>query len=109
MITNIIEAVQKRLGYTPLKKVDPNDQEIKKADQASPEQKLPQAAVPAVLAAMIKFSDSKEGISLLTDNNNRGWLKTIYCGKENDAVQKVAEYAGVSNDDARIQMENISD
>ena len=108
MVTNIVEAIQQKLGYPPLKKVDPNTQEIKDARKMSPEEKLPQAAIPAVLAAAIKYSDSNDGINLLTGEGNRNWLSTIYCGKENDAVRKVAEYSGVNTDEARKQMESIS-
>ena len=109
MVINIIEAIQKKLGYRPLKKVDPNTQEIKKAYKMSPEEKLPQAAIPAVLAATIKYSDSKDGINLLSENRKENWLNVIYCGKENDAIQKVADYAGVTVEEARRAMQKISD
>jgi len=108
MVTNIVEAIRQNLGYAPLKKVDPNTQEIKDARKMSPEEKLPQAAIPAVLAAAIKYSDSKDGINLLTENKNENWLKTIYGGKENDAIKKVADYSGVNPEEARKHMENIS-
>ena len=108
MVTNILEAIQQKLGYAPLKKVDPNTQEIKGARKMSPGEKLPQAAIPAILAAAIKYSDRKDGINLLTENSNQNWLATIYSGKENDAVQKVADYSGVTPDEARKHMENIS-
>jgi len=109
MVTNLIEAVQKNLGYQPLKKVDPNTQEISDSNKMSPEQKLQQAAIPAVLAAMIKYSDGTEGITILTNNDNKDWLGTIYSGKEKDAIKKVSEYAGVSQEQAEGHMENISD
>lgn len=109
MVTNIVDAVQQKLGYRPLKKVDPNTQEIKGAKKMSPEEKLPQAAIPAVLAATIKYSDGKDGINLLSENKNENWLNVIYGGKQNDAIQKVADYAGVSTDEARKHMEKISD
>jgi len=108
MVTNIVEAIQQKLGYPPLKKVDPNTQEIKDARKMSPEEKLPQAAIPSVLAAAIKYSDGKDGINLLSDKKNENWLKLFYHDKEDDAVQKVADYAGVAKDEARKHMENIS-
>jgi hypothetical protein len=108
MVTNIVETIQQKLGYSPLKKVDPNTQEIKDARKLAPKEKLPQAAIPAVLAAAIKYSDSKDGINLLTGDDNQNWLTTIYCGKENEAVQKVADYSGVNPDEARKHMDNIS-
>jgi len=108
MVTNMVEALQKNLGYQALEKVDPNTQEIKETSKMSSAQKLSQAAVPAVLAAMIKYSDGKDGINLLTENEKNDWLSTIYCGKEQDAIKKVADYAGVTNDAATLTMENIS-
>ena len=108
MVTNLVDAIQKSLGYPPLEKVDPNSQEIKGAKKMSSAQKLPQAAIPAVLAAMIKYSDGPEGINLLTLHENRNWLGTFYGGKEKDAVRKVANYAGVSEDEAQRNMEDIS-
>lgn len=108
MITNIIEAIQKNLAYPPLEKVDPNSQEIKGANKMSSAQKLPQAAIPSVLAAMIKYSDGNDGINLLTQNENANWLGTIYCGKEKDAVKKVADYAGTSSEEAERNMQDIS-
>jgi len=108
MVTNIVEAIQKNLGYQPLRKVDPNSQEIKGAKKMTSAEKLPQAAIPAVLAAMIKFSDGRDGINLLSDNKNNNWLGRIYCGKEQDAIKKVAEYAGVTGEEAQRHMENIA-
>ena len=108
MVTNLVDAIQKNLGYPPLEKVDPNSQEIKGAKKMSSATKLPQAAIPAVLAAMIKYSDGPDGINLLTLHENRNWLATFYGGKEKDAVRKVANYAGVSEDEAQRNMEDIS-
>jgi hypothetical protein len=96
------------MGYPPLEKVDPNSQEIKGAKKMSSAQKLPQAAIPAVLAAMIKYSDGTDGINLLTLNENKNWLEAFYGKKEPEAVKKVADYAGVGPDEAKRNMEDIS-
>jgi len=108
MVTNLVDAIQKNLGYPPLGKVDPNSQEIKGAKKMSSAQKLPQAAIPAVLAAMIKYSDGTDGINLLTPHENRNWLGTFYSRKEKEAIKKVADYAGVGMDEAQRNMEDIS-
>src|SRR5690242_16446259 len=108
MVTDLVSAIQKNLGYPPLDKVDPNSQEIKGAKKMSTTQKLPQAAIPAVLAAMIKYSDGPDGINLLALNENKDWLETFYGEKEKDAVKKVGDYAGVSTDEAQRNMEDIS-
>jgi len=107
MDSNIIEIIQKNLGYQPLEKIDPNTQETKNPREISPQQKLSQAAIPAVLAAMIKYSDGKDGLNLLS--GNKDWLGAIYFGNEKDVIKKVADYAGVGADEAERHMENISD
>jgi len=108
MATNLVHTIQKNLGYPPLERVDPNSQEIKGAKNMSPAQKLPQAAIPAVLAGMIKYSDGPDGVNLLTLNDNRNWLGTFFSGKEEEAIRKVADYAGVTTDEAQRNMEDIS-
>ena len=57
---------------------------------------------------MIKYSDGTDGINLLTQNENKSWLETFYSGKEKDAVRKVADYAGVTVNEAERNMEDIS-
>lgn len=105
---NLLETVQKNLGYEPLKKVDPNSQEIKDVRHVSTDQKFAQAAIPAVLAGLIKYADSPAGINVL-NGENRNWLNQFYQGKENYAVKQIADYAGVPEDDAKNRMEKISE
>jgi len=104
---NLLETIQNNLGYDPLKKVDPNSQEIKDAHKMTPDQKMAQAAIPAVLAALIKYSDGNEGINIMT-GKNENWLNLIYHGKENYAVKQITDYAGVPEQDVASTMEKIA-
>jgi hypothetical protein len=106
MVSNIVESIQKNLNSPPLVKVDPNTQEVEHISKLTPDQKLSQAAIPAVLAAIIKYSDGKDGVNLFSEN--KSWLGIIYCGKENDAIKKVADYAGVGTNEAECRMERIA-
>ena len=109
MATNIIEAIQMNLGYTHIQKVDPNSQDIKKDQDPAAIEKLGQAAIPAVLTALYKFTRTDEGCRQLLSDGTRDWLSVIYGGKEKEAVEKVAHYAGVTEKQAESHMENISD
>jgi hypothetical protein len=110
MASNIIEAVCKHLNYAPLEKVDPNIQEIKENYQRSPLEKLAQAAVPAVLAAIYKLTRTKEGCSSIIDGDEKtDWLSLIYHDREKEAAQKVAQYAEVTSTQAESHMENIAE
>jgi len=104
---DLLETVQKNLGYEPLKKVDPNTQEINYAGAMTADQKLAQAAIPAVLAALIKYSDSPDGINIMTNGNDK-WLNRLYTGKDKYVVKQVADYAGVSEEKAANTMEKIA-
>ena len=110
MATNIIETIQMNLGYANLQKVDPNIQETKlHGDQASIE-KLGQAAIPAVLTALYKFTRTDAGCrQLLTTQSGGDWLTVICAGKEKEVVEKVAHYAIVTENQARSHMENIAE
>ena len=110
MTTNIAELIQINLEYPPLQKIDPNIQEIKKIYLASGIQKLAQAGIPAVLAALYKFSKTDEGAAkIVHTTNHEDWLKIFYSGKEQEAVEKVAHYAEMETDEVEAHMENIAD
>ena len=110
MTTNIIELIQINLEYPPLQKIDPNHQEIKKIYLASGIQKLAQAAIPTVLAALYKFSKTEEGAAkIVHTSNHEDWLKIFYSGKEHEAVEKVAHYAEMETAEVEAHMENIAD
>lgn len=109
MAFSLIEELQKSLGFPALKKVDPNVQEPKAESTISSDQRLAQAAVPGVLAGIFKLSQSENGARLLLSGfGDRNWLHTIYEGKEEIAVDKVAQYAGASKDDTINMMDKTA-
>ena len=110
MANNIIETIQKNLGLPALQKIDPNIQETKEKSLRSSQEKLAQAALPAVLAALYKFTRTDDGCrAIIASNENPDWLGTFFEGKEKSAVDKVARYADVTNAEAETLMENIAD
>jgi hypothetical protein len=110
MANNIVEVIQTNLSYTPVKKVDPNSQDTKQHMDDHSLEKLGQAAIPAVLTALYKFTRTEDGCNMVIAGTEReDWLSLIYNGKEKEAVEKVAQYAGVSANQAEGHMENIAD
>lgn len=108
MAKNIIEAIQTNLGYPPLQKIDPNNQEVKNTELQG--DRVAQAAIPAVLTALYKLSRTDEGAAkIITAKPADDILSLIYEGKEASAVEKVAQYAGITNEQAEGYMENIAD
>lgn len=110
MAINLVETIQKNLGYPSLQKIDPNIQETKEKILGNSQGKLAQAAIPAVLTALYKFTRTDEGCnSILSDTGNADWLDTIFEKNETAAVDKVARYAGINPGEAESAMENIAD
>ncbi len=110
MSTNIVEAVQKNLGYPGLQKVDPNSQEVKDDANRSPEDRLAQSAITAVLAGMAKFTRSDYGANYLFSNsgNQQDWLGLIYEGKQHEAIDRVAHYSVTTVQEAEAHMQKIA-
>ncbi len=110
MANNIVETIQKNLGFPPLQKIDPNIQETKEKVPRQTEEKLAQAAIPAVLAALYKFTRTDDGCrAVSSESDHPDWLGTLFEGKEKWAVDKVAQYSGVTTEKAESLMENIAD
>lgn len=109
MSTSLVEFIQKKMGFPPLQKVDPVDHEVKHDTERTMREKLAQSAIPAVLASLYKFTRSEEGREkILSNKAEQNWLYTILGDKEMVAVDKVAQYAGISRDIAEENMLMIS-
>ena len=109
MATHLVEIVQQNLGYPPLEKVDPVNHEPKSQPARGTEQALAQAAIPTVLVALFKLSQSEGGSHLiLSGNEGKYWLSTLFGKKEHVAVDKVAQYAGFDAPEVAAPMERIA-
>lgn len=109
MANNWVELIQKNLGFPPLRKIDPNIQEAREKSPGEVQAKLAQAAIPAVLTALYRFTRSDEGCeAILSDQRNTDWPGVLFKGKEKVAIGKIANYAGVPLVDAERAVENIA-
>jgi hypothetical protein len=109
MAIDLVESIQKNLGFTELQKIDPNTQEVKKPEAISFQDYLPQAAIPVVLLGLYKFSRTEEGnIALLKGELQNKLLKTIFGNKTENVINKVASNTGNTTDYAANKMETIA-
>ncbi|MBX2924607.1 MAG: hypothetical protein KF746_20565 [Chitinophagaceae bacterium] len=107
MAENILEAVRQQLGHGPIEKVDPNSQEVKHVEALSGDGKLAQAAVPAVLTALLVFTKSDTGAVQVLDQSPVS-LEDLFMGKKNQVTGSIVEYSGVSAAAAENTMEKIT-
>ena len=109
MAFNIIESIQKSLGYPELQKIDPNTQEVKNPGNISPQDYLGQAAIPAVLTGIYKFTRTEEGNAEILKGELKGILLSLIFGNTKDeVVEKVSRYTGNSVEYTSGRMEDIA-
>lgn len=107
MAENIVEAVRQDLGFEPLKKIDPNLQNVKDSGELTSSEKLAQAAIPSVLAAFAVFAKTDRGAEIVLSPAPVEVLD-LFIGKHEQVIKSVAEYAGVSEAVAAQTMEKIT-
>src|SRR4051794_30383315 len=109
MAINITEAIQQSLGVGQLQKIDPNTQEVKRPENISSENYLWQAAIPTVLLGLYKFSGDKRGnAAIVSGSFSSNLLESIFDGKKERVIQRVAEYTGNTNEYVAEKMELIA-
>lgn len=116
---NIVETIQKNLGFTKLEKIDPNTQDVKSKEKAYQTNSLGQAAIPSVICALLNYILLNRPDRSFLEQKNFVLLLTIFNDKLPKIVERVSEYAGVAttnteqemtfivNETARVILENV--
>ena len=110
MSFNLLETVQKDLGYPSLKKVNPNTLDVA-ADRESqlPQHNFAQAAIPTTLIGLYKYSLEDAGAdNLLRGNISTSWANALFGTRENEVVEKINQYAGSGIDDTGSKINEIA-
>jgi hypothetical protein len=106
---NIIDNITEKLRLPHLQKIDPNTQEVKHPEHESADEFFYQAAIAAVLTAIYKYTRIKDGNTALLFGDTSGDLLGLIFGEDKAfAINKVAEYTGVTIDYAATRMEAIA-
>ena len=103
---NIIEEVQKNLGFSALDKIDPNTQEATGKDATIGNAGLAQAGIPAILLGIYNSLESDPGVALLESKQN---LLDLIFGKSKDiVVKRIEAYAKFPDQHSEQQLEHIA-
>ncbi|HEY4936688.1 MAG TPA: hypothetical protein VII44_08915, partial [Puia sp.] len=104
---NIIETVQKNLGFINLKKIDPNTQEITGQPIDMGNTALAQAGIPAILLGIYNNLELNPDLSIL-DTDQGKLLERIF-GKHTDiVVNQINCYAKIQDKHNLQQLEHIA-
>jgi len=104
MSVNLLETIQKNLGYPEIQKIDPNTQQAKGA-----EDKFSQAALPAVLTGLYRYAQKDEGAEkILQVASSTMWINKFFEADKNEVVQAISDYSSRSNDQVETEMNVIA-
>jgi hypothetical protein len=107
---NLTEVIQQHFGYPPLLKIDPNTQHTKQDGSAHAEERFSQAAIPAVLIGLYKYTLTDIGAEVvLSGLNSSNWVKEIFPGYNDKVVKRIAHYADTSQEDTNEKLNAIAE
>lgn len=108
MTINILDAVQKKLGYPVLQKISPNTETVTDNSSVNGEHQFSQAAIPAMLTALYKYVQTDAGAeTVLRGDYSTDWVNTIFDEKKRAVVATIASYS--RQPDAEEKMNDIAD
>lgn len=112
MSLNLLKTVQENLGYPALHKIDPNTQKIKTdTDNTALEKshRLGQAAIPATLIALYKYSRADEGAeNILHVATSTDWTGFIFLDHREEAIGKIMAYSGRKTEEVITEINRIA-
>lgn len=108
MALTLIQQIQQNLNIPPIQKIDPNTQAVKTDAVVIEKHTIEQAVLPAVLAGLYKYSTTDTGCETISNGTCDNWTGSMFADNEQDIIQHVAEYAGVTSNEAHDKMEYVA-
>ncbi|MEO6584023.1 MAG: hypothetical protein ABIO05_06845 [Ferruginibacter sp.] len=108
MAINLLDKTVAALGYTPLKKIDPNTENVKHKGIRNSKEVLSQSVIPAVLAAISHLSKSDEGIATITSGNQQNWSSALFGTHREQVIGNIAGYAMNDYAAAEAEVNNVA-
>jgi hypothetical protein len=105
---NLVELIQKDLGYQELYKIDPNTQDIKLDDKNYGVQMVTQAGIPAVLCGLLNLLESSAGIAEILHGESSNWLETIFGKRTEELINRIAIYSNTTPLASKQETEHIA-
>jgi hypothetical protein len=104
---NIIETIQKNLGFEALKKIDPNTQETTGDENAMGNSAIAQAGIPAILIGIYNKLEEIPDMNAL-DAGQGNLLESIFGKSTGVVVQQIDNYSKFKDKHSEQQLEHIA-
>ena len=100
MAINLLQVIQQNLNFPPLKKIDPNTQEVKADTDTPNEHRFSQAAIPAILTGLYAYSAKDQNAeAILRGDLSSDWVSKIFGDRKNAVVDKISQYSFYGSDE----------
>lgn len=109
MAINLVQKLAQRDGISALPKIDPNTQDIS-ADAKVFADKLSQAAIPAVLVGLYKYTrDEHRAGDILKSSFKSNWRQEVFGDRFDKLVAGIAAYSGETAAQVSSKLDNVLD
>ena len=105
---NIIETVQKNLGFNALKKIDPNTQDTPGTDIVIGNDAIAQAGIPAILLGIYNRLEMNPAVSELDIDQTGSLLERVFGKSTEDVVKRIYDYSRIQDKHSIQQLEHIA-
>src|ERR1700730_9716625 len=105
---NIIETVQKNLGFNALEKIDPNTQQTTGQEVALGNSALAQAGIPAILLGIYNRLEQNPEFGLLDAEQKESFLERIFGKSTDSVVERINNYSKFPDNHNIQQLEHIA-
>jgi hypothetical protein len=104
---NIVEEVQKNLGFDALKKIDPNTQQVPGDDLSIGNHALAQAGIPAVLLGILNRLELTPSLEELESGQTGSLMEKIFGDSSQTVINRIEQYSKNTDKHSAQELEHI--
>ena len=109
MSINLLEELRNHLNLPPLKKVDPNTQQVELKTDKEREFRLMQAIAPAAVAGLYDCARSEAGLKFLTGTSSTpDWLNLFFGKNAPEVKRNIENYTNNSPESVQTHFNSVS-
>jgi hypothetical protein len=105
---NIVEIIQKNLGFNAVEKIDPNTQETPGPDNPMGNNALAQAGIPAILLGICSALEQHPESDLLDGSRSGSNLERIFGNLTGKIIERITGYSQIADKHRVQELEHIA-
>lgn len=109
MSISLVQKLQEKLGYPPLKKIDANTGHIVESNRGPSEERFSQVVIPTILSALYRYTRTDEGADMVLHSISwQNWCNLIFDDKKEEVLEKLAAYSYYKTEDIEPEVNKIT-